>query len=48
MEMETIAQNARDAAIQLAAADTEAKNLALAAIARALEAERDAIVAANR
>ena len=48
MEMEHIAQKAKTAAINLAAADTAAKNRALAAIARALEAEKDTILAANQ
>lgn len=48
MEMEHIAQKAKSAATRLAAADTAAKNRALAAIARALETEKDTILAANQ
>ena len=48
MEMEPIAQQAKAAAIELAAAGTDAKNRALANIARALEAQTEAILAANQ
>ena len=43
MEMEHIARQAKAAAIQLAAADTDAKNQALANIARALRDQSEAI-----
>ncbi|MDJ0991391.1 MAG: glutamate-5-semialdehyde dehydrogenase [Desulfobacterales bacterium] len=48
MEMEPIARRAKAAAIQLAAAGTDAKNRALANIAQALEAQTEAILAANQ
>jgi len=48
MEINAIAQQAKQAALQLAAVKTDAKNRALTAIARALEARRADIVAANR
>ncbi len=48
MEMEQIARQAKAAAIQLAAADTDAKNAALANIARALKDRSEAILAANQ
>ena len=48
MEMESIARQSKAAAIQLAAAGTDAKNRALANIARALEAQTDAVQAANQ
>ncbi len=48
MEMEPIARQAKAAAIQLAAAGTDAKNRALANIAQALEAQTEAILAANQ
>ncbi len=48
MEMEHIARQAKAAAIQLAAADTDAKNQALANIARALRDQSEAILAANQ
>ncbi|MEJ2157051.1 MAG: glutamate-5-semialdehyde dehydrogenase [Desulfobacteraceae bacterium] len=47
MGIENTAALAKKAAIQLAAVSTETKNRALSAIAEALEAEIDAIVAAN-
>jgi glutamate-5-semialdehyde dehydrogenase len=48
MEITAIARQAQEACRQLAAAKSDAKNRALAAIARALETHRDEIVAANR
>jgi glutamate-5-semialdehyde dehydrogenase len=48
MEITAIARQAQEACRQLAAAKSDAKNRALAAIARALETRRDEIVAANR
>ncbi len=48
MEMESIARQSKAAAIQLAAAGTDAKNRALANIARALESQTAAIQAANQ
>ena len=48
MEMEQIARQAKAAAIQLAAADSDAKNSALANIARALKDRSHAILAANQ
>jgi glutamate-5-semialdehyde dehydrogenase len=48
MKMEQLARKAQAAAIQLAAAATDAKNKALAAIAKALENEKDTILAANQ
>jgi glutamate-5-semialdehyde dehydrogenase len=48
MKMEPIAQKAKTAAIELAAADTDTKNQALAAICQALAGEKETIVAANR
>lgn len=48
MEINAIAQQAKQAALQLAAVKTDTKNRALTAIARALEARRADIVAANR
>ncbi|HSM73406.1 MAG TPA: glutamate-5-semialdehyde dehydrogenase [Desulfobacterales bacterium] len=48
MEITAIARQARQACRQLAAAKSDAKNRALAAIAQALEDRRDEIVAANR
>ena len=48
MKMEQIAQKAKTAAIKLAAADTDAKNQALAAVAQALENEKEALAAANQ
>jgi glutamate-5-semialdehyde dehydrogenase len=48
MKLEHTAQQAQTAAIRLAAAATEAKNRALAAMAQALEAETDGIVSANQ
>ncbi len=48
MEMEQIAQQAKAAAIHLAAADTNAKNKALANISRALKDRSAAILAANQ
>jgi len=47
MEIQEIAATAKLAAIKLAAVSTDIKNRALAEIADALEAEADAIVAAN-
>ncbi len=48
MTLEDRARDARGAAIALGALGTEAKNAALAAIARGLEARADEIVSANR
>ena len=48
MEMEAIARQAKTAAIRLAATGTDAKNRALANIARALQAQSEDILAANQ
>ncbi len=48
MKMEPIARQAKAAAIELAAAGTDVKNRALANIARALETQTEAILAANQ
>jgi glutamate-5-semialdehyde dehydrogenase len=48
MDIQTIAAQAKAAAIQMAALETEVKNRALADIADALETRRAEIVAANR
>ncbi len=48
MDLTAIGQRARDAAFRLSSATTEEKNRAIGAIADALEAEGDAILAANR
>lgn len=48
MDIQTIAAQAKTAAIQMAALGTEVKNRALADIANALETRRAEIVAANR
>jgi len=48
MDIQTIAAQAKTAAIQMAALKTEVKNRALAAIADALETRQAEIVAANR
>jgi glutamate-5-semialdehyde dehydrogenase len=48
MDLTAIGQRARDAAFRLSSATTEEKNRAISAIADALEAEGDAILAANR
>ncbi|MBU0986890.1 MAG: glutamate-5-semialdehyde dehydrogenase [Proteobacteria bacterium] len=48
MEIQKAAQAAKAASIQLAAAETQTKQKALKAIAKALDADRENIVAANR
>ena len=48
MDIKHIAKQAKAASIRLAAVPSELKNKALAEIARALHANMDAIVAANR
>jgi glutamate-5-semialdehyde dehydrogenase len=48
MDTQYVAQQARQAAIRMAALDAETKNNALAEIVRALEAEKAAIIAANQ
>ncbi|MFQ3565930.1 MAG: glutamate-5-semialdehyde dehydrogenase [Aggregatilineales bacterium] len=48
MDLTILGQRARDAAFRLSSATTEEKNRAISAIADALEAEADAILAANR
>jgi len=47
MDIKQICVNASDAAIKMAALDTEAKNNALAKIAEALQSNKDKIIAAN-
>ena len=47
MDIKTIAADAREASEKLATTSLETRNAALASIARALDAERAAIVAAN-
>lgn len=48
MDIKDLAQQAKLASFQLAAVDSDAKNRALTAIAKALEARREDILAANR
>jgi glutamate-5-semialdehyde dehydrogenase len=48
MDTQYVAQQARQAAIRMAALDAETKNNALAEIVRTLEAEKAAIIAANQ